>query len=206
LNIFIYFYFFENIDNIEYMTFEPDGRPQLSHLGIYTDHQDEMQAFYEQVLGLVVSDTGVAQKFKRRIVFMTSDPRQHHQFVLVARQEGDPPRGPLFQASFKVHSLDALRTARRRALAMGVNDFRPMNHGNSWSLYFSDPEGNTVEVYMDTPWYVAQPFADELDLSLPDTEIHRLTEARLGEQDTAMAAAHWSERMAARLQSNPYPS
>ena len=43
-----------------------------------------------------------------------------------------------------------------------------MNHGNSWSLYFNDPEDNTVEIYMDTPWYVAQPFADDLDLDLPD--------------------------------------
>lgn len=84
-------------------------RPQLSHMGIFTDHQEEMRAFYETALGLVVSDTGVAHKFKRHIVFMTSDPRQHHQFVLVQRQPGDPARGPLFQVSFKVGSLAELR-------------------------------------------------------------------------------------------------
>lgn len=185
---------------------QEQARPQLSHMGIFTDHQDEMQAFYEGVLGLVVSDVGVAHKFKRRIVFMTSDPRQHHQFVLVARQPEDPPRSPLFQISFKVHTLDALRGARTRAIQCGATNFRPMNHGNSWSLYFNDPEDNTVEVYMETPWYIAQPFADDLDLDLPDTEIQRLTEARLGQFDTAKSAAEWSQSMAAKFEKTTYPA
>jgi len=181
-----------------------DLRPQLAHMGIFTDRQDEMQAFYERVLGLVVSDTGVAHKFKRRIVFMTSDPRRHHQFVLVARQPGDPPVSPLFQISFKVESLKVLRAVRERAIRAGASNFRPMNHGNSWSLYFEDPERNTVEVYMETPWYVAQPFADDLDLALSDAEIHRITEARLGEFDNSRAAAAWSESMAAKLRNQPF--
>lgn len=179
-------------------------RPQLSHMGIFTDHQEEMRVFYEKVLGLLVSDVGVAHKFKRRIVFMTSDPRQHHQFVLVARQPGDPACSPLFQISFKVQSLGALRETRARAVAAGATNFRPMNHGNSWSLYFNDPESNTIEVYMETPWYVAQPFADDLDLDLTDEQIHQLTQARLGEFDTSKAAQEWSLHMAERLASTPY--
>jgi len=181
-----------------------DLRPQLSHLGIYTDHQDEMQAFYEAVLGLVVTDCGVAHKFKRRIVFMSSSPEQHHQFVLVRREPGDPQRGPLFQLSFKVATLSGLRAARERALGHGATNFRPMNHGNSWSLYFNDPEENTVEVYMDTPWYVSQPFADDLDLGLPDAEIHRITEARLREIESYSPAAEWSAAMSTRLANHPY--
>lgn len=179
-------------------------RPQLSHMGIFTDKQEEMCVFYTKVLGLVVSDTGVAHKFKRRIVFMTSDPKQHHQFVLVARQPGDPACSPLFQISFKVRSLQALREARARAIAAGASNFRPMNHGNSWSLYFNDPEANTVEVYMETPWYIAQPFADDLDLDLGDDEIHRLTEARLKSTDESKSAEEWSRHMAERLASTPY--
>jgi len=181
-----------------------DLRPQLSHLGVYTDHQDQMQAFYESVLGLVVTDCGVAHKFQRRIVFMSSTPEQHHQFVLVQREPGDPQRGPLFQLSFKVASLNGLRAARDRALRHGATHLRPMNHGNSWSLYFNDPEDNTVEVYLDTPWYVSQPFADDLDLTLPDAEIHRLTEARLRAIDSSRPAAEWSAAMSSQLKSDPY--
>lgn len=178
-------------------------RPQLSHLGIYTDHQDEMQAFYERVLGLVVTDVGVAHKFKRRIVFMSSTPDQHHQFVLVRREPGDPQRGPLFQVSFKVKSLAELRVVRARAVRHGATNFRPMNHGNSWSLYFDDPEKNTVEVYMDTPWYLAQPFADDLDLDQSDAEILHLTEARVRAAERSSSAQEWSQRMYERLRDTP---
>jgi len=146
----------------------------------------------------------VAQKFKRRIVFMTSHPERHHQFVLVAREQGDPPCSPLFQISFRVESLGILRIARDRAITAGATNFRPMNHGNSWSLYFDDPERNTVEVYMETPWYTAQPFADDLDLDLADEEILRITEARLAELDTSTAAEQWSRRMEERLLSHPF--
>ena len=180
-------------------------RPQLAHLGIYTDRQDEMQAFYERVLGMVVTDTGVAHKFKRRIVFMSSSPDQHHQFVLVRREAGDPPRGPLFQISFKVDSLQAMRELRDRARRHGARRLRPMNHGNSWSLYFDDPEDNTIEIYLDTPWYVAQPFADDLDLDLSDAEIHRLTEARVRALESFSTAAEWSARMGERLVKTQLP-
>ena len=180
------------------------SRPELSHLGIFTDRQEEMLAFYEQVLGLVVTDAGVAQKFKRRIVFMTSHPERHHQFVLVARTPEDPPCSPLFQISFRVHSLALLREAHIRAMAAGVIHFRPINHGNSWSLYFEDPERNTIEVYMETPWYIAQPFADDLDLSLTDKEIFQITEARLKEFDTTKAAEQWSLHMEERLAAKPF--
>ena len=181
-----------------------DLLPQLSHMGIYTDHQEEMQRFYEGVIGLVVSDHGVAQKFRRRIVFMTASPTQHHQFVLVARQEGDPPRGPLFQVSFKVQSLAALRAAHARALAHGARNFRPMNHGNSWSLYFNDPEDNTVEVYMETPWYLPQPFADNLDLTQSDAEIECLTEARVRSFDGFQTALDWSRSMTHLLEKDSF--
>jgi catechol 2,3-dioxygenase len=176
-----------------------DEHPQLSHLGIFTNQQDLMQSFYEGVLGLLVTDVGIAKKFKRRIVFMSSTPEQHHQFVLVQREEGDPPLGQLFQLSFKVASLSGIRKARERAIAHGAKNFRPLNHGNSWSLYFEDPERNTVEIYMDTPWYVSQPFADHLDLDQSDEAIHALTEARIAEVEGACVATVWSEKMQQRL-------
>jgi len=192
------------IETLSKIEMPPINRPALMHLGIFTDHQEEMRAFYEYVLGLVVSDVGVAHKFKRRIVFMTGTAEHHHQFVLVARQPGDPPCSPVFQISFCVPSLAMLRAARARAIEAKATNFRPMNHGNSWSLYFNDPEGNTVEVYMETPWYVGQPFADDLDLDLPDEEIFATTERRLGALDTSQAAEAWSRHMQELLDARPY--
>ena len=40
-----------------------------------------------------------------------------------------------------------------------------------------DPEGNTVECYLDTPFHVPQPHGDPLDLDRSDAEIVRETEA-----------------------------
>lgn len=175
-------------------------RPQLAHLGVYTDRQREMQAFYEAVLGLVVTDEGVAHKFNRRIVFMSSSPEQHHQFVLVQREAGDPPLGPVFQISFKVASLDELRQVRDRAVQRGARNVRQLNHGNSWSTYFDDLEGNMVEIYLDTPWYVAQPFAVELDLDRSDTEIRERTAELVRLAANASPASDWSAKMERRLQ------
>lgn len=62
------------------------------------------------------------------------------------------------------------------ALANGAQKLRGMDHGNSWSVYFDDPEGNTVEVYLDTPFRMAQPFALPLDLDQSDDDIWRGTE------------------------------
>ena len=50
-----------------------------------------------------------------------------------------------------------------------------INHGNAWSLYFLDPEGNRVEVYIDSPWHVPQPHGDELHLEMSNDELMRTT-------------------------------
>jgi catechol-2,3-dioxygenase len=46
----------------------------------------------------------------------------------------------------------------------------PLSHGNTLSLYFSDPEGNGLEVFWDTPWHVSQPEAILWDTSLNEKQ------------------------------------
>ena len=50
-----------------------------------------------------------------------------------------------------------------------------VNHGNAWSLYCHDPEGNRIEMFLDSPFYVRQPCIDKLDLSLTDAQILKAT-------------------------------
>ena len=40
----------------------------------------------------------------------------------------------------------------------------PVTHGNALSVYFLDPEGNRVELLIDTPWYVPQPHRLVVDI------------------------------------------
>jgi hypothetical protein len=111
---------------------------------------------------------------------------------------GQRPRGrhadEREQLSFKGLAIDDLRRVRERALAEGATQMRGMNHGNALSTYFSDPEGNTVEVYLDTPWYIPQPHGDPLALSLSDEAIWAETEAACRADPGFMPLAQWQER------------
>jgi catechol 2,3-dioxygenase len=174
-------------------------KPALTHMGIFTDRPEAMRDFYVSALGLVVSDTGHGMLFKRRIIFLTGEATKHHQLVLVVREHGDPQGGALFQISFKLNSLDELRAATALAIKCGATDMQGMNHGNSWSVYVRDPDGNRVELYLDTDWYVPQPFADPLQLELSDTEIRALTAARVKQIPGSLPVAEWAAGMKQKL-------
>jgi len=149
--------------------------PRLAHFGVFCHDVDRLAVFYGEVFGLVETDRGQGITFPMKLVFLSSSPEQHHQLALASgRAPGSA--STVMQLSFKVTSLDELREARRRALDHGATQLRGLNHGNALSIYFSDPEDNTVEVYLDTPWYVTQPHGDPLDLERPDDEIWAETE------------------------------
>ena len=57
----------------------------------------------------------------------------------------------------------------------GVEKGHPMNHGGSWSLYVPDPEGNTIELFVKTTWYVPPHATTGLDLSQSEEQIHQQT-------------------------------
>lgn len=152
-------------------------KPQLSHVGIYVRDSDTMIRFYVEMLGLTVTDRGISSSSKMPITFMSANPTQHHQFVIVEGRKGDAP-STINQLSFKVETLDEIRAVAAKVKARGIT-MRQTSHGNAWSIYFPDPEGNFVEIYMDTPWHVAQPHGDPIDFSKSDAEIHAETEQRV---------------------------
>jgi len=164
--------------------------PRLSHFGIYCHDIDRMAAFYCEVFGMVETDRGKGITFPFALVFLSSSPEQHHQLALASGRPADGA-STVMQLSFKVQSLDHLREARARALAHGATQMRGLNHGNALSIYFSDPEGNTVEVYLDTPWYVTQPHGDPLDLDRPDDEIWAETERNCRSDPTFKPVDQW---------------
>src|SRR3712207_6726032 len=130
---------------------------------------------------------------------MTGDPKVHHRMMLVGGRPESATYTTVMQISFTVPSLAELRRVRDRAAAAGATDFRPVSHGNAWSVYFRDPEGNVVEVYLDSPFHVPQPHGDPLDLDKSDEEIMRETEAACRADPGFMTRAEWEEVQAARL-------
>jgi catechol-2,3-dioxygenase len=105
------------------------------------------------------------------LVFLSRDPREHHQIVLVSGRPPGLPNLIVNQISFRVDDLASLQRFYASLEGEDVSDLDPSNHGNAWSLYFRDPEGNRLEVFVDTDWYISQPFKIPLDLHRPEQEI-----------------------------------
>lgn len=172
-------------------------RPTPAHVGIYVYDVDRMVDFYTSVFRLTITDEGIGKNFGNRLVFMSATEDQHHQFVVSAgRPEGAP--STVMQLSFLVPDLNELRINRDLALAKGATELRPMNHGNAWSLYYFDPEGNRVEVYIDTPYYVAQPYGAPLDLDKGEAELLAETYSMVKDDPTYLPLAEWQARFRRR--------
>lgn len=171
-------------------------RPTLSHMGIFVTDMDRMVRFYTEVLGLMVTDRGQGITFKNELAFLSSDPEKHHQVALASGRPKEATFSTVMQASFAVGCLDDLRAIKAKALAGGASELRALDHGNAWSIYFKDPEGNTVEVYLDSPFHVPQPRGDPLDLGKSDEEIVRTTEAACRNDPGFMPRAEFVRRQA----------
>jgi len=66
-------------------------------------------------------------------------------------------------------------------------------------FYTRDPEGNAIELVVDSPWYVHQPCGEYLDLSLDDAEILRQTEELCRAAGGCEPVETWREKLARRI-------
>lgn len=170
----------------------------LSHFGIHVTDVDRMADFYTRLLGLVVTDRGKLPD--RELAFLSRDPDQHHQLVLVTgRPRGDDGFNVVNQISFKLETLDDLKATHRRLREEGVKEFRIVTHGNAWSVYFSDPEGNRVELFVDTPWHTPQPFAAPMDIEAPAEKIYADTEAICRQRPGFALRSEWRKTVSVKM-------
>jgi catechol 2,3-dioxygenase len=171
---------------------------RLAHVGVYAHDKAKLEQFYTTVLGLLVTDSGPGRNGVE-LTFLSSSPENHHQFVLVTGRPDTAGFNPINQISFMVDSLAELREVHRRALDHGATDMRVVSHGNAWSCYFKDPEGNTVEAYLDTPFHEPQPHGVPFDLSKSDEEILRETEDHCRKDPGFMTMGDFKKSLAKRL-------
>jgi len=152
--------------------------PEMSfgHIGLNVTEMDRMVEFYTGVMGFSVTDRGRGSR-GGELAFLSRDPEEHHQIVLA---EGRPPGSvsTVNQISFRVENFAEVRAMYQRVREAGVEGIAPIDHGAALSVYFPDPEGNRLEVYWATPWYVTQPVAKPLDFAQSDDEILAACRAR----------------------------
>jgi catechol 2,3-dioxygenase len=178
----------------------------ISHVVLHCFDIDPMVDFYTRVLGLRVTDRGELDgpKFKgARIVFLSNDPRDHHQLALTEGRTAARGDIMLHQVSYRHDTLTRLRDLKSRLEAEGVTDITPANHGTHWSIYFPDPDGNRIEAFVDSPWYVAQPCWRDLDFSLSDAEIARTTEEMFADDPSFRPLAQWRGEFSQAGQDSP---
>ena len=137
-----------------------------SHAVINVRDLQKMLDFYTDVLGFEIVDRGPLGPGAPEIVFISNDPDEHHQIAMVADRGGETSGNPLNHLAFRVAGFEDVKTLHRRLSATEGARIMPLSHGNTLSLYFSDPEGNGLEVFWDTPWHVEQPQGKPWDPSL----------------------------------------
>ena len=175
-------------------------RLSLSHTTIAVRDLETMVAFYTDVLGFHVTNRGAPGPGQPELAFLSQDPSEHHQMVFI---EGmTPPDHEIVIAdhlAFRTGSLDDLRAIGERLAEAGVENVAPVSHGNAWSLYFNDPEGNGLECFVDSPFHVAQPYLEGLDLGASNDEIEATTRAELEDKPEFQPIEAWRADFSAQL-------
>lgn len=170
---------------------------RLSHVGLYVRDPETMVAFYRDFMGFVETDRGRLPHGE--LIFLSRDPRDHHQLVLASgRPEGLPDR-ILNQLSFRVDSLADLKRFYEALESAPVSQVEAITHGIAWSVYFRDPEGNRVEVFADTDWYIHQPHRTPIDLTRPVEEIYETTRALCEGRPECRSFRDWQNDLSDRL-------
>lgn len=156
----------------------------FSHMGLVVKDIAMMEDFYTRVIGFERTDGGRTGQGVT-MIFMTLDPREHHQVFLVEGRPDNLPSntiipggGPvLHHMAFRLKSLDDLRRMYLRMKGESDRHIMTATHGVCWTMYTSDPEGNAIEFFADTPWYCYQPFMKPMDFNKDTDELFAETEA-----------------------------
>ncbi len=121
----------------------------LGHAVIKVRNMERAEAFYHGVLGIPIA----ARHATMPMTFLTLG--NHHDLALMAVGD-DAPQAPenapgLYHIAFKIGDspeelLDAIAHLERNGVALDGS----ADHTVSKALYIHDPDGNGVELYIDT--------------------------------------------------------
>ena len=160
---------------------------KIGHVNLRVADIQRSKAFYRDVLGFRIAEEDPAHGG----VFMTLG-EDFHTLDLAQHPAPagavTPSRGHVGVAhiAFQVASYAALADAYRALLAHGVPIDRAADHVNQRSIYFSDPDGNRLEIYYEMP-----------------RALERFRAGR-GDQDGELAVSRAGEPLPAWL-SEPWP-
>jgi catechol-2,3-dioxygenase len=119
---------------------------QLAHFVLRTPQFEKSIEWWKTVLG---AETRYENDF---ICFLTYDD-EHHRLAILSMPhldtEGRTSAG-MEHVAFTYSDLDALLETYVRLKDLGIEPVAPVNHGMTFSLYYADPDGNQVELQVDS--------------------------------------------------------
>lgn len=155
-----------------------------SHAVLYVRDINVMIDFYRDVLGFQVSDRGLLDPKNPdlEMAFLSQVGTDHHQLAFVPLR-GEDGASPLDHMAFRVESFaDVKALVEKLQTDSRVSGINLLSHGNAWSVYFKDPEGNGVEVFSDSPFHVRQPQGKPWNLSMTEEDMRRATIEQFGNE------------------------
>ncbi len=121
---------------------------RLAHMVFKTPNFKPMVAFYKAFLG------AHAAYENDHMSFLTYD-EEHHRVAIVAFPGCQVAENPMLTAglehtAFTYDTLADLVTSYKQRKALGILPMWCVNHGPTVSMYYQDPDGNKIEVQVDS--------------------------------------------------------
>ena len=132
------------------MTATVHPQTRVGHIHLKVSDLSRAIRFYRDVLGF-----SVTQQFGDKAAFLSAGGYHHHVGLNTWHSEGRDPApvaaAGLYHVAFLFPDRASLAEALQRVLDSGVPLDGSADHGVSEAVYFRDPDGNGVELYVDRP-------------------------------------------------------
>lgn len=123
---------------------------EMHHVHIFSDENyDAMVEFYQMIFNGEITNVNDG---KAKLTFITYDDHDHRVVIIKRPGWGTKPEKPvgLSHIAFAYSSLGELIYIYKTLKAAGhPPPHWTVNHGNSTSFYYRDPDGNEVETMLD---------------------------------------------------------
>jgi catechol 2,3-dioxygenase len=116
--------------------------PKLSHVHLKVNNIAQVLPFYQELFDMkITEDLG-------SLVFLSNDQTHHILALQQSATQYQPTQQKLYHIAFEVESESDL-TAFAEKLKSNKIPYQAVDHGISWAIYFQDPEGNGLELFLD---------------------------------------------------------